>query len=153
MTSRVPQPTAPDPSLESLAQAALNAREGAYAPYSRFLVGAALRVEGGRVFTGVNVENATYGLTVCAERTAVLKAVSEGFRVFEALAIATDHDPPATPCGLCRQTLAEFALDLPILLANLKGRRVQVHLAALLPHAFRPSDLLDRPGRPSGGQP
>jgi cytidine deaminase len=149
----VTQPTRPDAAFEDLIQAALAARARAYAPYSHFLVGAALLAEDGRVFTGTNVENATYGLTICAERTAVVKAVSEGVRQFKAIAIATDHDPPATPCGMCRQTLAEFALDLPIVLVNVAGRRVQVHLNTLLPHAFRPSDLLDRPASKSGGEP
>lgn len=149
----VTHPTQPDAAYEGLIQAALDARARAYAPYSRFLVGAALLCEDGRVFTGTNVENATYGLTICAERTAVVKAVSEGARAFKAIAIATDHDPPATPCGMCRQTLAEFSLDLPIVLANVAGRRVQVNLATLLPHAFRPSDLLDRPAPKGEGAP
>lgn len=131
------------PQADALAAAALAARLHAWAPYSRFAVGAALLCEDGTIVTGCNVENASYGLTVCAERTAVLKAVSEGRRRFVAIAIATDMEEPATPCGMCRQVLAEFALELPVLLVNPAGARRTLHLSELLPGAFRPQTLLD----------
>jgi cytidine deaminase len=104
-------------------------------------VGAALRTRSGRVYTGCNVENASYGLSVCAERVAAAKAVSEGDREFVALAVVTSSDPPSPPCGACRQFLAEFAADLEIVLANLDGGRQNTRLAALLPRAFRRSFL------------
>jgi cytidine deaminase len=126
---------------EALVQAAAAARERAHAPYSRFLVGAALRTRSGRVYTGCNVENASYGLSVCAERVAAAKAVSEGDREFVALAVVTSSHPPSPPCGACRQFLAEFATDLEIVLANLDGGRQNTRLAALLPRAFRKSFL------------
>ena len=119
---------------ELLARAA-RARRAAYAPYSRFAVGAALLARDGRVFTGCNVENASYGLTVCAERVAVLKAVSEGVRDFTALAVAGPR-PAVTPCGACRQMLAEFAPDLRIYWRGAGGRVVGRSLRRLLPEAF-----------------
>jgi cytidine deaminase len=131
----------PQASRDALVQAAAAARERAHAPYSRFLVGAALRTRSGRVYTGCNVENASYGLSVCAERVAAAKAVSEGDREFVALAVVTSSDPPSPPCGACRQFLAEFAADLEIVLANLDGGRQNTRLAALLPRAFRRSFL------------
>jgi cytidine deaminase len=134
--------TTPPPSENAdLVRLALEARGRAYAPYSHFLVGAALRTADGRVFTGVNVENASYGLSVCAERTAVVSAVAAGARDLEELAVATTTSPPAAPCGVCRQTLAEFARDLPITLVNDVGERRRVTLAELLPHAFHGDDL------------
>lgn len=126
---------------EELVRLALEARGRAWAPYSKFHVGAALRAKDGRVFTGVNVENASYGLCVCAERTAVVSAVAAGAREFVELAVATQATPPAAPCGLCRQTLAEFALDLPITLVNDRGERATTSLAELLPRAFHGEDL------------
>jgi cytidine deaminase len=128
--------------IAALSAAAVDARTRAWAPYSRFQVGAALLCEDGTVVTGCNVENASYGLTVCAERTALLKAVSEGHRRFVAIAIATDMPEPATPCGMCRQAMAEFADDLPIYLVNPAGARRTFSLAALLPGAFKPEALL-----------
>src|SRR5262245_28508295 len=98
----------PAPEVAELVAAARAARERAYAPYSAFLVGAALRTADGRLFVGANVENASYGLSVCAERTAILAAVNAGAREVRAIAVSTDLDPPAAPCGMCRQTLAEF---------------------------------------------
>ena len=130
---------------DDLERLALDARSRAYAPYSGFAVGAALRARDGRVFTGANVENASYGLSVCAERTAVFTAVAAGAREFVELAVATRSSPPAAPCGLCRQALAEFALDLPIVLVNEAGERTRVTLAELLPHAFRPDSLGVKP--------
>src|SRR5207248_9560405 len=107
---------------ETLISAANQARENAHAPYSNFRVGAALRSTSGRIFGGCNVENATYGLTVCAERVAILKAISEGERGFDAMAVVTDSDSLTSPCGACRQLIWEFCGDIPIILANLKGK-------------------------------
>jgi cytidine deaminase len=104
-------------------------------------VGAALRTQQGDIATGCNVENASYGATVCAERNAVARAVVDGSKTFTALAIATGTSPPAPPCGLCRQVLAEFADDLPILLCNPRGEVVRTRLKKLLPSAFTPSSL------------
>ena len=135
---------------EALAKDALAVRERAYAPYSSYPVGAALRVRSGRVFTGCNVENATFGLTVCAERGAVLQMIAAGERDPVALAVATRGPTAAAPCGLCRQTLAEFALDLPILLvtAPAPGEAApparMTMLAELLPQAFRADALAAR---------
>ncbi len=121
---------------ETLTEAALRARLNAHAPYSRFLVGAALEDETGNVHTGCNVENATYGLTVCAERIAVFKAISEGARKFTRIAIAADTEILTPPCGACRQILWEFAGDIEITLVNLKGQTEIVQLATLFPRAF-----------------
>lgn len=127
---------------EPLLEEALAVRERAYAPYSRFPVGAALRAEDGRIFTGCNVENRSFGLAICAERTAVVAAVKAGARRFTALVVVTDLSPPAPPCGLCRETLSEFADDLPILLANPRGERQETTLRRLFPQPFA------RPGAP-----
>lgn len=118
-----------------LATAALRARRRAYAPYSSFRVGAALLARH-TIHTGANVENATYGLCICAERAAVVKAINGGDKAFRALAVATQSHPPSPPCGLCLQTLAEFASDLPILLLNADGEHVQTSLRLLFPGAF-----------------
>lgn len=125
--------------MQKLAEAAREAAARAYAPYSNFKVGAALLAEDGRVFTGCNVENASYGLTNCAERTALFKAVSEGVTRFRALAIAGGGDAPATPCGACRQALAEFCQpDMPIRCVTLDGAKaLDFTLGELLPGAFR----------------
>src|SRR5437762_7042048 len=122
---------------ENLVQRATEAREHAYAPYSSFKVGAALLASNGGVFTGCNVENASYGLTVCAERVALWKAVSEGARDFVALAIAGPSGKETPPCGACRQTLAEFGLGLKVFYRDSGGRLVRRRLSALLPSAFR----------------
>jgi len=120
---------------------AAQARERAYAPYSNYAVGAALRGKSGRVYTGCNVENAVYSLTICAERNALFKAVSEGEREFVALAVVTGNG--GSPCGSCRQALAEFGPDLPVLIAT-PGKLVAVQtVAELLPRAFGPCDLSD----------
>ena len=119
----------------SLIEAARRAREQAYAPYSRFAVGAALRTKSGRVFTGCNVENLSFGLTICAERVAVGAAVAAGEREFEALAVVADSREPVTPCGACRQVLAEFSLTLPVCSANLEGAVYESSIAELLPRA------------------
>jgi cytidine deaminase len=124
-----------------LIQAAGEARERAYIPYSRFGVGAALLAEDGRLFTGCNVENASFGLTCCAERTAIFKAVSEGCRRFAAIAVIAEGERPVSPCGACRQVMAEFAPGMRVLLANLKGETLLTSVAELLPGAFSPEDL------------
>jgi cytidine deaminase len=133
---RASRGTSPE-TWDVLAKAALAARRHAYAPYSRFKVGAALLAADGEVFTGCNVENASYGLCVCAERNAIAAAVSAGRREFHALAVATSSSPPSPPCGMCRQVLAEFCVDLPLLLINTARQRRTVRLAELLPSAFR----------------
>ena len=119
-----------------LARAAREARSHAYAPYSHFRVGAAVRVAG-RVFTGCNVENSSYGLTLCAERVAVARAVAEGARRLDAVAVASSTAPPAPPCGMCLQTLAEFGgPETQVLLVGPRGPAVETTLGALLPRAF-----------------
>jgi cytidine deaminase len=119
-----------------LIAAARAARERAHAPYSRFLVGAALLMEDGSIVTGCNVENRSYGLAICAERTAMAAAVSRGLTRPVAAVVVTNTSPPSAPCGMCRETLREFAEDLPILLVSLSGERLEVTLAELLPHSF-----------------
>lgn len=131
-----------------LIEAACEARERSYAPYSGFRVGAALLAADGRVFTGGNVENASYGLSICAERSAVFRAIAEGRRAFTAIAICADDPRPTFPCGACRQVLLEFAPGLTVLLAGargLAGEVVTTTLAELLPRAFR-----DFPGHRQG---
>ena len=111
----------------------------AHAPYSRFPVGAALLAESGKVYAATNVENASFGLSVCAERSAVFQAVAAGERRFSALAVVTDTPEPTPPCGACRQVLREFVEDLPVALAGRPGTKVQTHrLSDLLPQAFSP---------------
>ena len=128
---------------QKLIQAAQEARQWAYAPYSGYTVGAALLTASGKVYDGVNVENAAYPTGICAERVAVFKAVSEGEREFDAIAVVTVNG--GSPCGSCRQVLAEFGLDTIVLLANADGQLIhEMTVADLLPGAFRPQDL--RPG-------
>jgi cytidine deaminase len=126
---------------DRLLEAALEARENAYAPYSNFSVGAAMLMSSGEIYKGSNVENASIGATVCAERSAISNAVVHGDRHIEALAVVTDLDRPAAPCGICRQVLSEFADELPILMASPTGEREFTTLDELLPHRFGPSDL------------
>ena len=121
---------------QELTAAAWAARENAVADFSHFRVGAVLETASGKIFTGCNIENATYGLTVCAERVAVWKALSEGQRSFRRLAVAADSDPLTPPCGACRQILWEFCGDIPILLVNRRGLRDTVQLRDLLPYPF-----------------
>jgi cytidine deaminase len=118
---------------------ARTARERAYAPYSRFKVGAALLCRSGRVFTGCNVENALLDLGICAERAALFKAVSEGETEFEAIAVVTE--PGVSPCGACRQVLAEFGLDIRVYSADLEGNVSERTVGELLPDAFGPQHL------------
>lgn len=126
---------------EKLLELALDARKNAYVPYSGYAVGAALLAEDGRVFTGCNVENAAYGNTLCAERTALVKAVSEGCRKFTRLAVVGNSTDYCWPCGACRQMLYEFAPDLEVLVARKDHRFVKFPLRALLPHGFGPESL------------
>jgi cytidine deaminase len=126
---------------EALITAATQARENAHAAYSNFRVGAALRAISGRIFGGCNVENATYGLTVCAERVAILKAISEGERGFDAIAVVTDTDSLTPPCGACRQLIWEFCGDVPVILANLKGKVEVIPMNELFPKPFDASSL------------
>ncbi|MBE3099131.1 MAG: cytidine deaminase [Planctomycetes bacterium] len=121
---------------DTLVAAARRAREFAHAPFSRFKVGAALETADGTVITGCNVENATYGLTVCAERIAVFKAISEGHRTFRRIAIVADTSEPTPPCGACRQILWEFGGNLEIILANLTEETGRYRLEDLLPLPF-----------------
>src|SRR5947207_12512178 len=126
---------------DALAAAALDARRHAHAPFSHFAVGAALEDDAGRVHTGCNVENATYGLTICAERLAVFKAVSEGTRKFRRIAIAADTDKLTPPCGACRQILWEFCGDIELILVNLQGVTEKFQLADRFPRPFDASFL------------
>jgi cytidine deaminase len=124
----------------TLIQTAIEARKWAYAPYSKYPVGAALLTISGRIYDGVNVENAAYPTTICAERVAVFKAVSEGERAFEAIAVVTENG--GSPCGSCRQVLAEFGLETIVLIADTDANLIEeIKLSDLLPHAFVPDDL------------
>jgi cytidine deaminase len=127
--------------VDSLLTAALAAREFAFAPFSKFKVGAAIEDEAGRIHTGCNVESATYGLTVCAERVAVFKAISEGARQFRRVAVAADTDALTPPCGACRQVLWEFCGDVEIVLVNLRGKIETYRLKDLFPKPFDVSYL------------
>ena len=127
--------------LDVLLAAALAARENAFAPYSEFRVGAAIEDIDGRIHTGCNVENATYGLTLCAERVAVFKAISEGVRKFRRVAVAADTDRLTPPCGACRQILWEFCGDVEIVLVNLRGKTETYRLKDLFPKPFDVSYL------------
>ena len=126
---------------EALIAAAKQSRENAHAAYSNFRVGAAVRAASGRIFGGCNVENATYGLTVCAERVAIFKAISEGERGFDAIAVVADTDSLTAPCGACRQLIWEFCGDVPVILANLKGKVETIAMRELFPKPFDASSL------------
>jgi cytidine deaminase len=128
-------------SKQELIDAANTARQHAYVPYSKYRVGAALRTKSGKIFTGVNVENAAYPQTMCAERIAIFKAVSEGEHDFEAISVVTDNG--GSPCGGCRQVMAEFGLDTIVLIANGDGKLLQeLTVKDLLPEAFTPEHLV-----------
>ena len=126
---------------DKLVEAARQVRENAHAPYSKFKVGAAVEDDAGRIFTGCNVENATYGLTVCAERVAIFKAVSEGHGKFKRVAVVADTDTLTPPCGACRQILWEFCGDVELVMSNLQGKTETLQLATLFPRAFDASFL------------
>jgi len=128
-----------DVDQEPLVKAAREARTMAYAPYSNYQVGAALLTRGGRIFTGCNVENATYPATICAERVAITKAISEGEREFVAIAVATSTG--GTPCGICRQVMSEFAPDMLVVVADLGSVVAEYLLSDLLPDSFGPHHL------------
>ncbi len=121
---------------KELIESAGQAREKAFAPFSKFKVGAAVRTKGGKVFTGCNIESASYGLTVCAERVAIWKAVSEGEKEFTNVAVVADTEELTPPCGACRQIIWEFCGDVPVTFANLKGNVETVRMKELLPRAF-----------------
>lgn len=123
--------------MDPLVEKALEARKKSYSPYSKFSVGAALETMDGEVICGANVENASYGLSICAERVALVKAVSQGRQKFKRMAVVADYPTPVPPCGMCRQMLTEFAPDLELILANLKGETETVRLSDLLPNAFK----------------
>jgi len=126
---------------EILIEQAMAVRHNAYAPYSKFRVGAALLDGQDAIHSGCNVENVSYGLSVCAERHAVAATVAAGSTVFRALVVVTEVSPPGSPCGACRQVLAEFG-DFPVLLVNPDGERVETSVGELLPMAFSPDDLV-----------
>ena len=121
---------------KDLIESAKQAREKAHAPFSNFKVGAALLDENGGIFTGCNIENASYGLTMCAERVAIFKALSEGGKTFTNIAIVADTEQLTPPCGPCRQIIWEFCGDIPVIFANLKGDAETVQMRELLPRAF-----------------
>jgi cytidine deaminase len=127
--------------MNRVVEAALKARLNAFAPYSKFLVGAAIEDLNGRIHTGCNIENATYGLTLCAERVAIFKAVSEGVRNFRRVAVAADTNALTPPCGACRQILWEFCGDIELVLVNLAGKTETYHLKELFPKPFDVSYL------------
>ncbi|MDK2798657.1 MAG: cytidine deaminase [Clostridiales bacterium] len=126
---------------KKLIEIASHARINSYSPYSKFRVGAALLTKSGKVFTGCNIENATYGATCCAERTAIYKAISEGEKEFEAIAVQGDNEGFTFPCGICRQVIAEFSPSIKVILSD-KEKNIKVYpLSDLLPHAFYKEDL------------
>ncbi len=126
-----------DAKFDTLLQKALEARKNSYAPFSNFRVGAAILGKSGKTYTGCNVENSSYGLTICAERVALFKGISEGEKVFTAIAIVADSEEPIPPCGACLQVLSEFQTDLIVIMATLKGTRKIKKLSELFPEPFR----------------
>ncbi|HXA81691.1 MAG TPA: cytidine deaminase [Methylomirabilota bacterium] len=126
---------------DALIAAATKVRENAHAKFSNFRVGAALHAASGKVFTGCNIENATFGLTLCAERVAIFKAISEGERRFDSIAVVTDTETLTSPCGACRQIIWEFCGDIPVVLANLKGKVEVLRMSQLFPKPFDSSNL------------
>lgn len=131
------------PNIDELIQQAEKAKEGAYVPYSHFHVGAALLCKDGRVYTGANVENASYGVTCCAERVALFKAVTDGARAFDAIAVTSDAEGPTYPCGICRQALIEFSRDMDVICTGTRGERDVKKINELLPCAFTAADMED----------
>ena len=129
--------------IQKLMECAIKARENAYSPYSHFAVGAALLCEDGTLYEGCNIENASYGLTNCAERTAIFKAVSEGHVTFKALAVVADTEGPCAPCGACRQVMAEFKIPL-LIMGNLMGNIKIVTIEELLPFSFSECDVIGK---------
>ena len=127
--------------MDPLVEAALAVRQNAHAPYSHFQVGAAIEDAAGRIHTGCNVENATYGLTICAERVAIFKAISEGARQFKRVVVAADTDTLTPPCGACRQILWEFCGDVELTLVNPRGKTESLRLKDLFPRPFDASFL------------
>jgi cytidine deaminase len=121
---------------QDLIKAALDAREKAYAPYSNFQVGAAVETESGDIYIGCNVESASYGLTVCAERVAIWKGISRGEKRFTRIAVVVDTEELTPPCGVCRQIIWEFCGDVPVILSNLEGKTETIQMSELLPRAF-----------------
>lgn len=129
--------------VDTLLEAAKKAREFAYSPYSKFKVGAAVLAKSGSIYTGCNIENASYGLTNCAERTAIFKAIAAGEVNLIALAVVADTKEPVSPCGACRQVMAEFKIN-KIIMGNLQGKMREVTLAELLPFSFTDTDFTDK---------
>ncbi len=127
--------------MERLVRAALAAREKAYVPYSNFPIGAALLTKDGQIFSGCNIENASYGLTNCAERTAIFKAISAGHHELKMMVVIADTARPIPPCGACRQVIFEFGEDITVVMRNLQGDSVQYQSRELLPAAFNRRDL------------
>ena len=121
---------------QELIDAAADVRERAYAPYSNFKVGAAVETENGDIYTGCNVESASYGLTVCAERVAIWKGISRGVTKFGRIAVVVDTEELTPPCGVCRQIIWEFCGDVPVILSNLHGKSETIQMSELLPRAF-----------------
>ena len=128
--------------FEKLIKEAEKARKRAYTPYSKFQVGAAVLSADGKIFTGCNIENASFGLAICAERVAIFKAISEGSIKFEAIAVIGDTDNPCSPCGACRKVISEFGEDILLIMANLKGDVKIKKIKELIPEAFGKNDLL-----------
>lgn len=122
--------------INELINNAINAREHSYSPYSKFKVGAALKTKNGKVFTGCNIENSSYGLSICAEREAVFKAISSGEKDLDTIVVVTDSNKLITPCGACRQVIWEFSKNLTIVVANLKGKKKKFKIKELLAHPF-----------------
>ncbi len=136
MKRPIQRPATTPPDVRELVRLARSARARAHAPFSRFKVGAALRTREGEIVTGCNIENASYGLTLCAERVAIFKAVSEGLRRFDAIAVVADSREPTAPCGPCRQILWEFCGDIAVHMSDLRGNVVTRKASELLPLPF-----------------
>ncbi|KAF2956173.1 cytidine deaminase [Marinitoga sp. 38H-ov] len=132
-----------DEKFELLYKKAKDAMNKSYSPYSKFKVGAALLTKSGKIYTGTNIENASYGLSMCAERTAIFKAVSDGEKDFETLVVIGDTDKPISPCGACRQVIAEFGVD-EVILTNLKKDFKEMSVEDLLPYGFSGEELDDK---------